>query len=92
MNVKRTAWKAACSFWRNDRSPKRKTDVWEVWRLCDAAHVGQIRWYSRWRRYCFFPTAGTMFDADHLGSISQFLDEETAAHRKGKRAFREVSA
>jgi len=77
--------KACVSFWRNDRSPKAKTDCWEVWGLTDARHIGQVRWHSR--KYCFFPASGTRMEQDHLRSVAEFLESETAAHRKGKRAF-----
>jgi hypothetical protein len=92
MNSERAIVKACVSFWLNDRTPRRKTDVWEVWRLCDAAHIGKVRWYARSRRYCFFPSSGIACAPDYLRSIAQFLEEETATHRKGKRAFRQVSA
>jgi hypothetical protein len=93
MNSERTVTKAVCSFWRNDCvSSKRKTDSWEVWSLDDGRHIGRVRWYSQWRRYCFFPSSGIACDPDCLRSIAQFLEGETAAHRKGKRAFREISA
>jgi len=84
--------KACVSFRLNDRSPKRRTATWEVWALQSAAHVGQVRWFSQRRRYCFFPSSGIVCDPDCLRSVAQFLEDETAAHRKGKRAFREVSA
>jgi len=81
--------KACVSFWRNDRSPKRKTDVWEVWRLRDATHIGQVRWHSDVPKYCFFPSQGTALDPKCLGSIAEFIESEMAKHFKGRRAFLE---
>jgi hypothetical protein len=83
---------ACVSFRLNYRSLKGRTETWEVWSLHDAIHLGQVRWYSRWRRYCFFPSSGTVYDPDYLRSIARFLEEETASQRKGKRSFREASA
>jgi hypothetical protein len=83
---------ASVSFSRNDRSPERKTDVWEVWGLRDARHVGQVRWHPPSRKYCFFPASGIAVDPDCLRSIAGFIERETVAHQKGKRAFREASA
>ena len=77
--------KACLGFWRNDRSPKKKTDSWEVWGLTDARHIGQVRWHSR--KYCFFPASGTRMEQDHLRSVAEFIESETVKHRKGKRAF-----
>ena len=79
--------KACVSFWLNDRASTKKTDSWEVWSLGDASHIGQVRWYSRWRRYCFFPSSGSALEQDHLRSLAEFVESETEKHRKGKRAF-----
>lgn len=35
--------------------------------------LGSIRWYSNWRRYCFFPYDGTVFDAACLTEITEFI-------------------
>jgi hypothetical protein len=77
--------KACVSFRRNDHSPKKKTDSWEVWSLGDARYIGQVRWYSR--KYCFFPASGIALDQDCLRSIAELVESETEKHRKGKRAF-----
>jgi hypothetical protein len=79
--------KACVSFWHNDREQGKKTDSWEVWALSDASHIGQVRWHSRWREYCFFPSSGIAMEQDFLRSIAQFVESETEKHRKGKRAF-----
>jgi hypothetical protein len=82
--------KACVSFSRNDRSPERKTDVWEAWSLRDAKHIGQVRWHSSARGYCFSPSSGIALYPDCLRSIAAFVESETEMHRKGKRAFREA--
>lgn len=78
------------SFNLNDRSSEKKTDTWEVWSLDQASHVGQVRWNSPRRKYCFFPSSGTAWDEDWLRFIADFVEAETAKHRKGKRAFAEA--
>lgn len=80
------------SFKLNDRRSDRKTDTWEVWSLDEASHVGQVRWYSPWRKYCFFPSHETVFEQDCLRFIAEFVEKETVKHRKGKRAFPEEIA
>lgn len=85
MNSAEIITNACVSFRLNDRSPEKKSDTFEVWRLRDAIHLGQVRWHSR--KYCFFPTGGVAFDADCLQSIGRFVEYETEKHRKGKRAF-----
>ena len=79
--------KACVSFWLNDRASTKKTDSWETWSLGDARHIGQVRWHSRWRRYCFFSSSGIALNHACLRSIAQFVESETEKHRKGKRAF-----
>jgi hypothetical protein len=75
------------TFKPNDRRLKAKTDTWEVWSMDGTSHVGQIRWWSSWRKYCFFPKPETVFEQDCLRLIADFVEEKTAVHRKGKRAF-----
>jgi hypothetical protein len=84
--------KACLSFGPNDRASTRKTDSWEVWGLSDASHIGQVRWNSRRRKYCFFPSSGIAMDSDYLRSVAEFIECETEKRRKGKRAFCEASA
>jgi hypothetical protein len=76
------------SFKLNDRKLKAKTDTWDVWSLDEASHLGQVRWYGPWRKYCFFPGAATtVFEQDCLRHIAEFIESETTKHRKGRRSF-----
>ena len=72
-------------FQLNERGIRAKTDTWEVWGT--GSHVGKIRWHSPWRKYCFFPMWAPLFDEDCLRQIAEFIETQTAMHRKGKRAF-----
>jgi len=75
------------SFHLNDRSPKSKTDTWEVWsRHRNARHMGQVRFHPRCRKYCFFPSSGTVMEANSFRSIAEFIESETEKWQ-GKRAF-----
>lgn len=38
-------------------------------------YIGEIKWFGRWRKYCFFPVEGTVYDAKCLHDISNFLVE-----------------
>jgi hypothetical protein len=77
------------SFKINDRRLCAKTDTWEVWDVHEASHLGQVRWYSPWRKYCFFPDSNTIWEEDCLRTIAVFLEWETKKHRAGKRSFAE---
>ena len=32
---------------------KKKTKVYSVWSKCSDCEIGEIRWYPKWRNYCF---------------------------------------
>lgn len=39
--------------------------------------LGEVKWFSAWRRYVFYPANGTLFDADCLTELQVFLRERT---------------
>jgi len=53
------------------------TQVWNVAASDNGEALGQVRWYPSWRRYCFYPKAGTIFDADCLAEIATFCSLKT---------------
>jgi hypothetical protein len=72
------------TFKLNERRVNAKTDTWGVWDIGETESLGEIRWYTPWRKYCFFPYTGTVFEQDCLNRIAEFLVSETAKHRKVK--------
>lgn len=54
--------------------PGRKTGVWIVRNKKNLAKIGKIEWYGPWRQYVF-ETHNTIFNADFLRSITDFLDQ-----------------
>jgi hypothetical protein len=46
--------------------------------------LGVVKWYSGWRRYCFFPEMGTLYEQDCLLDIAAFCEEVTAMHKAPK--------
>jgi len=54
---------------------KSKTSAWNCCtRQGDI--LGEVRWFSGWRQYCFFPTVelATVFSAGCLDNIRQFIN------------------
>lgn len=45
--------------------PKNSTDLSES--------LGLIKWYSPWRKYCFYPEPQTIFDVKCLKNINDFI-------------------
>ena len=43
----------------------------------DFSFLGDIRWYSKWRKYAFYPRADTLFEHECLRDIAAFCEEQT---------------
>lgn len=52
------------------------TKVWNV-QTKDGGVLGSIRWFGAWRKYCFYPSAGTIFDKSCLRDIADFCESQT---------------
>ena len=62
--------------------PGRKTMIWNVL-TNDGFVLGQVKWFTRWRRYCFFPAAETVYEQVCLREIAQFIEDRTHEHKHG---------
>ena len=72
---------------------KPKTKVYSVMSKCSNDSLGQIRWYSRWRHYCFFPITGykTVHSDSCLNEISEFISKINEEHKtKNEKKFVEI--
>ena len=69
----------------------RKTNIYEVTSKDGGYLLGTIRWYSRWRKYCFYPVEGTIYEETCLREISQFLEDQTAIQREMVAARRKAA-
>lgn len=43
--------------------------------------IGFIRWFSKWRRYCFFPKDELVFDSNCLTEITEQLKAMNEDHK-----------
>lgn len=48
--------------------------------------LGEIKWYSSWRKYAFFPESHTVFEPTCLSDISDFI-KGLMAERKAVKTF-----
>lgn len=60
-------------------SSSGKTRIWAVKNVQSASGsgnftMGLIKWYAPWRRYAFFPSPDTLYDAGCLAEITTFLE------------------
>ena len=53
-----------------------KTKGWAVFSTFDETVLGEVKWFTKWRRYCFFPCADLIFDRNCLMLIIDFIDAE----------------
>lgn len=65
---------------------RRKTEVWLVWSTSGGNTLGEIKWFGRWRAYCFFPAPSTTFNDGCLREIADFSERLTREHRAAVRA------
>jgi hypothetical protein len=79
-----------------EQAVKAKTRFWNV-TPTDAPWdvLGRIKWYSPWRKYCFFPSNGaittyTVFEWKCLRAIAQFCEDQTKLHKENSREVRNV--
>ena len=78
------------SFYLDAGRKGRKTQVYGVTTKGDKgdggdyAELGEVRWYSPWRRYSFFPTNGSLFESQCLRDIAAFCDWLMAERKGGK--------
>jgi hypothetical protein len=74
--------------------PKKVTREWDVVALTTRTILGEVSWYTHWRRYVFFPaiTHQTLFDARCMEEISAFLIAETDKQKSLAAARREAVA
>lgn len=69
------------------RGHQRKTNIYEVYaKGGDNLLLGMIRWYSRWRKYVFEPSANTIYEETCMREISQYIEEETKSQKANSKA------
>jgi hypothetical protein len=61
-------------------SKSGKTKEFEI--LSGEQIIGCIRWFSNWRKYCFYPNINTIWDSGCLGEVRIFLDEVNKQHKE----------
>jgi len=63
-----------------------RTRVWEVFDVKHSALCGYIQWYGGFRKYCFYPTDGSLYDSDFMTMVGEFLVEVNGQHRSNLKA------
>ena len=65
-------------------SPSGKTQKWTVRSAADGGNtlLGEIRWFSNWRQYCFYPAADTIWNSDCLDEVTRYLAKVNREHKE----------
>ena len=74
------------------RGYQRKTNIYDVCATGDNFLLGQIKWFSRWRKYVFEPSVNTIYEETCMRDISQFIEEETKSQKTASKKQREAKA
>ena len=62
-------------------SASGKTYLFSVVANDGEVELGRVAWYGKWRKYCFWPLADTLYEQDCLRAIASFIERQTADHR-----------
>lgn len=68
-------------FVHHEVSPSGKTQIYNVVSSDGGHHLGQIKFFPRWRCYAFFPEESSVFEHRCLRDIAEFCVNETAKWR-----------
>lgn len=65
--------------------PNRKLPIYDIVnQQNELIHLGEAKYNSRWRKYCFYPEEETVFDAKCLQDMIDFLNCLNNQRKKGK--------
>lgn len=70
------------------QKPGKLTKVWRVVSTQDGTLLGGIKWFTNWRRYCFYPLPDMIFDENCLWDIADFCSSETTSQKQDQAARR----
>lgn len=60
----------------------RQTPIVYVTSKSTGAPLGEIKWFGRWRQFCFYPVPGCVFNRSCLNDIIKAINELMAERNK----------
>lgn len=60
---------------QKEKIVNRKTPIYHIWSIKNKCHIGEIKWFSRWRKYCLYPDLDTIWDEKCIKDILEFLEK-----------------
>lgn len=90
--ARRRATNPHLRFEPQPRVKGRVTRTWEV--IGGLTALGEVKWYSHWRRYVFSPKSSAwselVFDASCLRTLADFCEEKSIRHREARKRLKET--
>lgn len=81
---------ASWVLFENERRTKsRLTCIWDV-NTRDGTPLGEVRWFTSWRRYVFIPRSGSLYEQDCLRVLAEFCERQTNLNKQFARNRREI--
>jgi len=62
-------------------SSSGKTKLWRVINKYEDFTLGFIAWFSKFRKYSFYPNENTVYEKDCLRDIACFCEKKTSEHK-----------
>ena len=80
--IEQGLWKSSHLHFRDDGpvSKGAKTRQFSVFSSSNRALLGYVKWFSHWRKYCFYPL-NSLFDDQCLEQIVAFIKDATFFHK-----------
>ncbi len=64
----------------------KKTDIYYIYPDSDTDILyGRIKWYNRWRKYCFYAEDNIIWDSKCLTELINFLDKLNKDYKNKKK-------
>ena len=67
-----------------DKEVKKKTKIVGVVNIHHDEEIGEIKWFSRWRQYTFYPSDGTVWNKDCLNDINSVINKLMEERKNAK--------
>src|SRR5437016_9129912 len=80
MGVRKAPGPPGTTIWMVNYQPPIK----EIIRGKSRQYLGEVYWFSKWRRYAFFPSFETAFEQSCLRTIADFCERATVLFKAGK--------
>ena len=61
--------------------PRKKTQTW-LCRSRNGVELGEVKWWSQWRQYCYYPNNSAVYNVECLNDIASFVTQLMEERKK----------